>query len=1176
MQTVPDRGTGYTEYKVGGCLGFNHPTYVAREADRNLLEALKTGQFCYVFNCRQMGKSSLRVRAMHLLKTEGMRSASVDMTSLGSNITPQQWYGGVIYQLFQGFELSDKVNLKAWLQEREHFSPVQKLSQFLEEILLASFPDQKFFIFIDEIDKVLSLNFSLDDFFALIRFCYNQRAENKAYENLTFALFGVATPSDLIEDKSQTLFNIGQAIELAGFNPIEALPLAQGLSPKAEAPQTVLLEILFWTGGQPFLSQKLCQWVVSSESVIAAGREAAAIESLVRSRMILHWESQDEPVHFKTIRDRLLSKPQRTAQLLGLYRTIWQQGRIPADNSVEQSELRLTGLVVKDQEHLRVYNRIYREIFDHRWIERELKKLRPYAEALSAWETFSRKDESRLLRGLALQDALRWAEENSLSDRDYQFLAASQDLDKRLALEAERQAMEFEKLGTQLELERRAKQKLVLAYEKAKRRLRTAAAILILSLLGAAIATGWLGYAIQKEQIAQNKALEWAGKSALKQFEFQQIDALLTAMEAGQELRNSVNAAQPLQNYPATTPMAALQDILDNIRESNQLEGHQEAINGISVSGNGQRIATASRDGTAKLWDIRGKAIATLTGHQGDVYSVSFSPDSKLLAKVWDMQGRTIATLKGHQSDVYSVSFSKDGQSLATASRDGTAKLWDLKGKILHTFVGHEGDVYSVNFSPDGKHLATASKDETIKLWDLQGHLQQTFQGHQDAINSVSFSPDGTRLATASTDKTVKLWNLEGRVQQTFHGHQGAVYDVSFSPNGKQLATASEDESVRLWNLKGQELGVLPGYKGAVYDTNFSPDGKMLATGSREKFARLWNLQNNPLKEGPGVQNDVVALSVSSDGLWTATAIKSGEIFLKNNKQGTLKIIKGHRSVVYDMAFSPDKQQLAIGFKDGSVNLWDLQGKLLAKFQGHRETIYSLSFSLNGQLLATASRDKTVRLWDLQGHLKQVLKGHQEPVYSVSFSPNGQLLATTSSDKTVKLWDVRGHLKQSFQGHHGPIHDVVFSPDGRRLATASGDETAKIWNLQGQLLRSFQHSSGLVFRVNFSANGQLIATGEKDGAVNVWDLEGNLISKFKGHQGLVNSVRFMPDGRLLTSSRSENSIQLWQVQTSASEKLDRLLSRGCSWLEDYFISHPQRRLSFCKFQPPIAKANTQN
>jgi WD40 repeat protein len=1158
-------------YKVGGCLGFNHPTYVVRQADQDLLEALEAGHFCYVFNCRQMGKSSLRVRAMHLLKMQGMRCASIDMTILGSNINPQQWYGGVIHQLFQGFSLASKVNLKVWLQERQQFSPVQQLIQFIEEVLLANFPEQKLFIFIDEIDKVLSLNFSLDDFFALIRFCYNQRAENSAYEQLTFALFGVATPSDLIQDKTQTLFNIGQAIELIGFNSEEVLPLAQGLYAKAQHPEAVLHEILCWTGGQPFLTQKLCQWAMTSELPILVGQEAETIENLVRSRIILHWESQDEPVHLKTIRDRLLNKPQKTSQLLGLYQTIWQQGQIVADNNPEQSELRLSGLVVKEQDHLRIYNRIYREIFNQNWIDKELKKLRPYAEAIAAWEIHGRQDESRLLRGLALQDALHWAEQNSLNDQDYQFLAASQNLDKRLALEAERQAREFERLGTQLDAERQAAQKLTLAYAQAKRRLRTGATILTVSLLGALIAAIWLSYAVQRQQQAQDKTLEWAGKSALKQFEFQQIDALLTAMEAGQELRTSVSKEQALQDYPTTTPMTALADILDNIREWNQIDGHQDAINSIRVSPNGQMVATASRDGTAKLWDIHGKAIATLNGHKGNVYSVNFSPDDKSLAtaskdgtvKIWNLVGKAIATLTGHSGDVYSVSFSPDGKYIATASKDGTAKLQTIKGVEIAVFLGHQDDVYSVSISPDGKYIATASKDGTAKLWDLRGHLLQTFQGHQDTVNSIGFSPNGKLLATASEDKTAKLWDLQGHLLQTFQGHQGTVNSVGFSPDGKLLATASEDESVKLWNLQGQELGILQGYQGAVYDASFSPNSQILVTASREKFARLWNLQNKPFKESQSAQNEITTLSISPDGKRLAVALRAGSIRLKQLEQGTVSIIKGHRSAIYDVAFSPTGKQLAAGFKDGTIGVWDVQGKLLREFKGHRETIYGVSFSPNGKLLATASKDKTVKVWDLQGHLQHVLKGHQEPVYRVEFSPDGQLLATASSDGTARIWDLQGNSKHILKGHRGPVHDVVFSPGGKALATASSDETIKLWNLQGNLIRSFHHVPDLMYRVGFSANGQLIATGSKGGTVNVWDLEGNLLAEFKGHQGLVNSVRFMKNGQLLTSSRNEETVKMWQVQASASGRLDRLLSRGCTWLNDYFESHPQKRLQFC-------------
>ena len=258
-------------YKVGGSLAFNHPTYVIRKADKELLTTLENGKFCYVFNCRQMGKSSLRVQAMHHLQAQGMDCASIDITSLGSDLDQTQWYNGIMTQLFLGFSLAGKVNLKIWLRERENISPVQKLSQFIEEIILVHTKGQKVFIFIDEIDKVLSLKFSLDDFFSLIRFCYNQRAEDPRYDRLCFALFGVATPSDLIREKTQTPFNIGQAIELTGFSSTEIQPLAIGLDKIADNPQLVLQLILDWTGGQPFLTQKVCYLLFQLNQYIKTG-----------------------------------------------------------------------------------------------------------------------------------------------------------------------------------------------------------------------------------------------------------------------------------------------------------------------------------------------------------------------------------------------------------------------------------------------------------------------------------------------------------------------------------------------------------------------------------------------------------------------------------------------------------------------------------------------------------------------------------------------------------------------------------------------------------------------------------------------------------------------------------------------------------------------------------------
>ena len=186
---------------------------------------------------------------------------------------------------------------------------------------------KKLVIFLDEIDNILALSFSVNDFFALIRSCYNQRGINPAYQRLTFALFGVATPSDLITNSQRTPFNIGQAIQLKGFQLHEAQPLLQGLTEKVTNPQIVLREVLFWTNGQPFLTQKICKPIRNYSSPIPSNGEAEWIENLVRTNVIENWEAQDEPEHLRTIRNRILYSEQPASKLLELYRQILHQKR---------------------------------------------------------------------------------------------------------------------------------------------------------------------------------------------------------------------------------------------------------------------------------------------------------------------------------------------------------------------------------------------------------------------------------------------------------------------------------------------------------------------------------------------------------------------------------------------------------------------------------------------------------------------------------------------------------------------------------------------------------------------------------------------------------------------------------------------------------------------------------
>ncbi len=350
-------------YQVGGSLQSEH-NYVYRQADKELHQHLKKGEFCYVLNSRQMGKSSLRVKTAKRLKAEGIKSASIDLTSIGNNVTKEQWYKGFISELLYGFELDTKLDFNLWWEQNKDFCPLYRLCKFIYSVLLPSF-SQTIVIFIDEIDSLINSNVK-EEFMAFICNCYDKKAEQPDYKRLSFCLLGVASPSDLSQNSQYRPFNIGYPIELTGFTFFEAKVLLPGLQSKVTYPKEVLKEILELTGGQPFLTQKLCKLVVQK-----AESRNPNLKALVQKYIIENWESQDEPEHLKTIRNRLTHPS--SEKCLNLYQKICQEGQIIADNSREQYQLRLSGLVIKNQRVIKVFNPIYQNIFNENWLNQQLK-----------------------------------------------------------------------------------------------------------------------------------------------------------------------------------------------------------------------------------------------------------------------------------------------------------------------------------------------------------------------------------------------------------------------------------------------------------------------------------------------------------------------------------------------------------------------------------------------------------------------------------------------------------------------------------------------------------------------------------------------------------------------------------------------------------------------------------
>jgi WD40 repeat protein len=881
-------------YQVGGCLPLHAPSYVQRQTDEELYRALLNSEFCYVLNSRQMGKSSLRVQAMRRLQADGILCGVIDITSIGTQqVTPEQWYASMVRSLATSFQL--KANIRKWWQENSHLPLVNRLSEFIEKVLLVEVKEN-IVIFIDEIDSVLGLQFPIDDFFAFIRSSYNKRAENTAYNRLTFALLGVITPSDLIADKNRTPFNIGRAIELKGFEVHEAMPLLPGLfqslmgnqaSGDVGQPMVVLEQILYWTGGQPFLTQKLCQLVVTlsqnqgttSGLEIPFGEEKLWVEQLVRKQIIDNWESRDEPEHLKTIRDRLLKNEQKVGRLLGLYQQILlasSSSPLPGNASWEQVELILSGLVVKHQGFLKIRNPIYQAVFNQDWVSKQLEKLRPYGVHLNAWLASGCSDDSRLLRGKALQEALSWSESQDLSNQDYQFLAKSQELDRQeeeFALEKERLLEVKARLA---EEEKRLAQKKQNAKRQKFLLFLVSKGLLVASILGAA---SYFNYrqAVNSEVEARISEIQVLASSSGELFASnQKFDALIKAIKAKRKLLHISTG----DSHTKAEVESVLRQAVTGADEYNRLPNNATLL-AVAWSKDGQTIATAGMENVIKLWRADGTLLKTLKSHTGAVRSIQFTPDSQMIVsgsddhtlKLWGLDGSLLQTIEGHKGAVQKVAISPDGETIASAADDNTIKLWHKDGTFLRSIQAHEKLIHSIAFSPKGETIVSGSADKTVKIWRLRdGSLLQTLKGHTVAVLSLAISPDGEMIASGSGDQTIKLWvrdNKQGgkgdvmyRPYATLTEHTGVIWALAFSPDGNTFASASCDETIKLWNRNGSLLKTFKGHKVPVWGLAFSPDGSAIASVATDNVAKLWKTKN-PLLTTPYDEHNVKVLDTA-------------------------------------------------------------------------------------------------------------------------------------------------------------------------------------------------------------------------------------------------------------------------------------------------------------------------
>ncbi|PSB35610.1 hypothetical protein C7B69_05690 [filamentous cyanobacterium Phorm 46] len=849
--------------------------------------------------------------------------------------------------------------------------------------------------------------------------------------------------------------------------------------------------------------------------------------------------------------------------------------------------------------------------------ENDIRPLKTRAELASDLATFAESDQLDLVLELLVKSGLvfRWTElpaELYQLVHDYlvSFIRQQQESDKKAEFDELRKQNqinrdEIEQIRKDRELDAllsesrdkqrqaRDKQHEAEAQLYQNRRWQLRAAILGLLVLGG---VSWMGFeqaklaetARQEAEKSRTDALNSASEALVLSNERNQLGVLENSIKIGRDSLKSKALPVDTRNQIAER----LRQAVSGVQERNRFEQHDKPVLDVTVSPDGNSVASASADKTVKLWSKEGKLLKTFQ-HGDIVTSVSFSPDGKTIAtgsadrtiRIWqvDNDKSAIATLSSHTDIVTSVSFSPDGKTLASASHDNTIKIWNLTDKkLLQTLTGHKDWVLGVSFSPDGKTIASASADKTVKLWKRQGKTQKfqinpkTLTKHSDIVYSVKFSPNSQELVSASADTTAKIWNRNGEEIRTLKGHNDEVVSASFSRDGEKIVTGSADDTVKVWSRSGTLLNTFRGHQDDVRAVSFSKDGT-IASASRDKMVKIWNPNSTPLNNILSGHGDwVYKVSFSADGKIIASASADKTVRLWRADGSLFKTLVGHKDSVTWVDISPDNKTVASASNDQTVKVWSLDGKLLDTLN-HSDVVRSVSFSPDGKTIAAASADRKLYLWRWNGSKATLLAklDHSNPVISVSFSPDGKTIATATAadnkesgkktaveitgEKRVYLWQFNGSSAKIIKtiDHGDSVKDVSFSPDGKTIAAACADKKVYLWGFDGKvanLTEKLDHSD-TVESVSFSPDGKLIAAASAGNTVKLWNFDGKeaILSKTLESSDRVLSVSFSSDSKTLAFASRDRNVILWPLENL---ELNNIIARSCEWVGDYLQNDP--------------------